>query len=192
MPSGEVVWRNAETRVAHGHESSAGGRYDGGVVDRPPPERQPGEVRPPVSSGHLDHPPSQRYLQAAPGPDSPGGVPRAVAAALGVGALGATAIAGLGEVVGIGAGLVAVAALIGWLVAASLRMAGPALGRRPRQTLAIAIALAAVVVGQVGLWLISTSEGSVVDPLTYLGAVFGFLVPAELVVAAAVAWRTAR
>lgn len=63
---------------------------------------------------------------------------------------------------------------------------------RPRSTLrviAIVLAVAAVVVGAVGGWLIALDEGGALGLLDYLWAVTGLLVPVEALVAAlAAAW----
>jgi hypothetical protein len=58
--------------------------------------------------------------------------------------------------------------------------------------LAVGLALGAVVLGQVGLWLYARTEGGVLGPLEYLGETFGLLVPLELAAASIAAWLTAR
>jgi hypothetical protein len=57
-----------------------------------------------------------------------------------------------------------------------------------RRSLAGLIALAGVALGQVGIWLIARSEGGTLGLLDYLAEAFGLLVPAELLLAAVIAW----
>lgn len=103
---------------------------------------------------------------------------------------GALAITILGGLLEVGIGLLAVAGAIGWLVGVALRT-DEAGARRSIPVRAIAIAIAAVLVGQLGLWVLGRLEGGVLDPLTYLADVFGPIVVGQLVVAAvAAAWAT--
>ncbi len=145
------------------------------------PENPPGERR-------LPHPPSDRYRSAAPDlapdpirADSPrrGGPAAGAVAAL----AGAAAIAILGGVATMTAGLVVVAAATGWAVGAL--QSGR---RRP----AVALALAAVALGQVGLWAFALAQGGVLGPLDLLWQVYGGLVPVEFAAAAVLAWIAAR
>lgn len=101
---------------------------------------------------------------------------------------GAAAIVVLGGLLAVSAGLVAVAALIGWLTGAALRPT--AAGRRA--ALAVALAVGAVGLGQLGLWGFAWLEGGRLGPLDYLAQTFGVLVPAEVAAAALVAWASAR
>jgi hypothetical protein len=125
-------------------------------------------------------------------PRAADGWARAVTMAAAISLGGAVAIAVLGEVVGVGVGLVVAAAVIGWLIGASLRTAGAALTGRARVVVALALAVTSVLVGQLGLWLITLAEGSVLGPIPYLSAVFGLLVPLEIVAALVAGFRTAR
>jgi hypothetical protein len=93
----------------------------------------------------------------------------------------------VGGVLGLVAGQIAIAGFTGWLVASALGPRAP--GRRAR---AVAIALAGVAIGLLGLWLIARAQGGVMDPVTYLAQVWGLLVPVELAVAAIAAAITAR
>jgi hypothetical protein len=89
--------------------------------------------------------------------------------------------------------LPALAAIIGWATAWALRIGGGATiaaGRRP--WLAVALALASIVLGQIGLWLYGWTEGGVLPLVDYLGEVFGPLVPAQAIIAVVVAWVAAR
>ena len=145
------------------------------------PANPPGERR-------LSHPPSDRYATAAPA-GAPGSVPEmtapgrhpafAVIAAL----AGAAAMTVLGGVLTVTAGLVVVAAATGWLV-------GTLLPGRVRA--AVLAALAAIALGQLGLWLYAQSEGGVLGPLDLLWQVYGGLVPLEFLGAVVLAWIAAR
>ena len=162
-------------------------------MDDPPSTEDPGERRP---GRTLERPPSERYREAeavetaeeaTSSPPTARAVAFAVLAAIG----GAVAIAIAGEILKITAGLVVVAGVLGWVVAAVLASAladNPSLGRGGRRVMAVMIALLGVGLGQVGLWLIARNEGGVLSFIDYLAEVFGFLVPAELALAAVVAW----
>jgi hypothetical protein len=161
-------------------------------VDDDRPSELPGERRP---ERQLDRPPSERYREAQPVPTEATrpagrfGVGGAFLAAL----AGAVAIALGGGLVTITAGLLVIAAVLGWIVAVlvSLSAEGPA-GRTRRRSIAAVIAVGGVVLGQLGLWLIAREEGGTLGILDYLAEVFGVLVPLEFVFAGGVAWwRTA-
>jgi hypothetical protein len=127
------------------------------------PTRQPGD-RPP----RLDRPPGDRY-QPSP---APAGVEADAArldavlvpAALVVG--GAVGFVVLGGILAVTAGLVIVAAFLGWL---SGRLVSP-------PSRAAAIGLLVVVIGFIAIWLFGRMEGGVLDPITYLDEVEGPLV----------------
>lgn len=104
---------------------------------------------------------------------------------------GAIVIAVGGGLVTITAGLLVVAAIVGWVVAVALMLGAgvvPGIDRGGRRWTAAVIAVAGVALGQVGLWLIARGEGGTLGVIDYLGETFGVLVPAELLIAAAVAW----
>lgn len=128
------------------------------------PTPQPGEQRP-----VLDRPPSDRY---GPPPDeTPDGSgmrtdPALVAGALIVG--GGIAFVVLGGILLVTGGLVAAAAFLGWLTGRLVSPPGSA----------AAVALAAVVVGLLSIWLYGRFEGGVLDPITYLLEVEGPVVVA--------------
>ena len=110
-----------------------------------------------------------------------------------VGIVGAVVIIVLGGVFAVSAGLIVAAAAIGWAVAVAERVgARERLTRSARVRLAVGLALAAIALGQLGLWLYARAEGGVLPPLDYLDQVFGFLVPAEFTAAAILAWVRAR
>lgn len=144
------------------------------------PTNPPGERR-------LSHPPSDRYRNGAAhlGLDSTPAAPKRRGLAFGAiaGLAGAAAIIVLGGLLTVTAGLVVVAAATGWIV-------GAALPGRIRT--AVALALAAVALGQLGLWAYALSEGGVLGPLDLLWQVYGGLVPLEFLAAAILAWIGSR
>lgn len=147
-----------------------------------PTEQEPGERR------RLDRPPSGRFAPPADPVQSdaaavvkPGPTDRAVRAAA-VGLAGVAAFVVLGGPLSVTAGLVAVAAVVGWLE-------GLVLGSTLR---AVGLAVGTVAVGLVGIWFFAQSEGGALGLVDYLAQVQGVLVPVELVVAGAVAAGSAR
>jgi hypothetical protein len=153
-----------------------------------PPE-SPGERR-------LARPPSERYRAPEPAPGdggrtvSPG---RGLLLGAGTALLLALAITVAGEILLITAGLLAVAAIGGWVVALAVRTgAGSTMPRPRRVAAAVGLALAGVLLGQLGLWWYADLQGGALDPLAYLAEVHGFLVPLELLAAAVAAWVAAR
>jgi hypothetical protein len=145
----------------------------------------------------LARPPSDRYRVAetelSPTPDPAASRARGVAFAAVASLAGAAAITILGGVLAVSAGLLVVAATTGWAVAIGLRVgAGGQLTRGGRVRLALTLTIAAIALGQAGLWVYARSEGGVLAPLDYLWEVFGALVPVQIVAASVVAWITAR
>lgn len=129
----------------------------------------------------------------APATSTAGSIPRAIALATVAGIVGAAATLVLGGMLAITAGLLVVAAATGWAVAAAVRVgAGTALTRTARRWTALALAVDAVILGQLGLWLYARIEGGVLSLPDYLGQTFGFLVPLQFAAAMLVAWWTAR
>ena len=63
---------------------------------------------------------------------------------------------------------------------------------RSRVVIAVAIAIGAVVLAQLGLWQYGLTEGGVLSFFDYLSEVYGPLVPVEIAAAAALAWLAAR
>jgi len=155
---------------------------------QPTQPTQPGERR-------LSRPPSERYRATEIEPDDPPsaasparGVAIAVVVAIVVGGL----ITVLGGIVLVTAGLVVVAAAGGWAVALAIRIgAGATIPRQRRRAIAFGLAVSAVVIGQVGLWLFARTEGGVLPLVDYLAQTFGILVPLQAVAAViAAAWTT--
>jgi hypothetical protein len=150
-------------------------RYDS-VVDDDQPANEPGERR-------LARPPSDRYRPTVSGSDESSSV----------GLLGAAAITLAGGLVTITAGLLVVAAVVGWAVAVAVAYgAGASLTGRTRTLISVLTALISVGLGQVGLWLLARGEGGVLPLIDYLGETFGILVPLQLAIAGLVAWVRSR
>ena len=109
------------------------------------------------------------------------------------GIAGAAATTILGGVLTVTAGLLVAAAATGWAVGMGVRFgAGPHLTRGSRVRAATALALAAIALAQLGLWVYARSEGGVLAPLDYLWEVYGGLVPLEFVAASIAAWIATR
>lgn len=151
----------------------------------PPPS--PGERR-------LDRPPSDRYRHPEPAAEQASEVPaRGIALAAVVAIAGGVAIVLAVALFDMTAGLLVIAAILGWYTAVGLRAGGAGgLSRRRRTILAIVLALGGVALGQVGVWLLGREEGGVLGLTDYLGEVFGILVPAQFAVAAVAAWLASR
>lgn len=142
------------------------------------PTNPPGERR-------LPRPPSDRYRSRPPEPEPAAPQAAARGPVLGVVAAiaGAAAITVLGGIATVTAGLVVVAAATGWATGAVLP---------GRSRAAVALALAGVALGQLGLWAYARSQGGVLGPLDLLWEVYGGLVPLEFAAAAILAWIAAR
>jgi hypothetical protein len=122
---------------------------------------------------------------------APPPVARAIVVAFLAAIVGGVAIAVGGGILTITAGLLVVAAVVGWVVGAVFTLAlgpTPPGGRAIRRSFAAVIAVLGVVLGQVGLWLIAREEGGTLAIGDYLAEVFGWLVAAEIALAAAFAW----
>lgn len=148
----------------------------------------------------LDRPPGDRYAggkaaePAASDGAASGAVPaRGIAWAALVAIAGAALIVLLGGPLAVSLGLLVAAAVIGRYVALALAAgARTTVTGSPRRVVATSLAVGGVLLGQLGLWLFARSEGGVLGLVDYLGQTFGWLVPAQLLVAAIVAWLTAR
>jgi uncharacterized membrane protein YidH (DUF202 family) len=143
----------------------------------------------------LDRAPGERYQDTtttATGGQSSGPA-RGVAWAVLVGIAGAALIVAFGGVLGVSLGLVVLAVVIGRFVTlALLAGSGTTIPPGARTRVAVAIAVLAILLGQLGIWLYARSEGGVLGLLDYLVQAFGWLVPAQLAVAALVAGWTSR
>lgn len=158
------------------------------------PDRKDGGER------RLARPPADRYRTAAPaaeaGTDDKADVDGSLGRAVASGALTGLVLAGLITVLGgvllITAGLIAVAGLGGWAIAVAVRAGGlDAVAPSRRRALAVGLAVAAVLAGQLGLWLFARYEGGVLGPVDYLAETFELLVPLQFLAATAAAWLAA-
>jgi hypothetical protein len=148
----------------------------------------------------LERPPGDRYRSPSPNTPDPGDLrttraspARGTALAVVVGVGGAILAALLEGALALTLGLLVVAALIGRFVALALRAgAGDTLPARQRLAVALAVALGAVALAQLGIWLYARSEGGALGVVDYLAQTFGPLVPLQFVVAGAAAWWSAR
>lgn len=150
----------------------------------------------------LERPPADRFTTpagtapagTAPGEPAAAGSPgRGLASAAAAAAVGAAALIVLAGVFAVSAGLVVVAAVLGRFVALALRAGSRGtIAGRARVGSAVALSVAAVVVAQLGIWLYARSEGGALGLADYLGQTFGWLVPLQVIVAAATTWWSGR
>jgi hypothetical protein len=116
-----------------------------------------------------------------------GGVGGAELRAIGVAVIGAALLVVLGGLVGTTSGLLFVAGVTGGLV--GLIGAGSARPKSWVRRFSIALAVAVVVLGAVGAWLVGLAQGGDLGLFDFLWATSGLLVPAELLAAIlAAAW----
>ena len=166
----------------------------------PPPDATPATPSP--GERRLARPPSDRYREAEAAAtaaeadasvDPAASVARGVALAAAVAISGAAAIVFLGGVLAFTEVLLVVAGFTGGGIGIALRWgAGTHLAGRRRVGIAVALALGAVALGQLGLWQYGRTEGGVLGPLDYLGQVYGPLVLVEFAAAGVLAWLAAR
>lgn len=99
----------------------------------------------------------------------------------------------LGGPLSLSAGLAVVALFVGRLVGAMVKVgAGRTLSSPARVSLATALSLLGIAIGQLGIWIFGRSEGGALDLPTYLVTTFGPLVPLEFMIATLSAWWSAR
>jgi hypothetical protein len=152
----------------------------------------PGERR-------LARPPSERFV-APPAPettateiDTHGSAGRALAFGAIAAAAGAVLAVVLGGPLALSAGLLVLWATAGYLVGHAVRIGGAAVTTAStRKALAIAVALAAVALAQVGLWWYASTQGGVLPLLDFLVQTYGVLIPLQAILAAALAWWSSR
>ena len=148
----------------------------------------------------LARPPSDRYRGEAAeevaedAPTDEGASPaRGIAYGVVAAIIGALVILFLGGVMTLSAGLLVVAAVVGRAVGqATVVGSGTTIEPRRRRWVSVSLAVGGVILGQVAIWLYARTEGGVLTLPDYLGQTFGILVPAELVLAAIVAWWSGR
>jgi hypothetical protein len=158
--------------------------------------REPGE-RP--NRTPLDRAPGERYRDAmAPDADveatpASSGPARGIAWASLVGIVGVALIVAFGGPLAVTVGLLVLAVVIGRFVTlALLAGGGTSLPPARRTAIAVGIAVAAILLGQLGIGLYAGSQAGVPGLLDYLGQAFGWLVPLQVAVAALVAGWTSR
>jgi len=124
------------------------------------PANPPGDRRP-----VLDRPPGDRYVARTPDGPTAAGSPISDAILVPIALVLGTAIVFvvLGGLFAVTAGLVIVAAFVGWLTG---RLVSP-------PSRAAIVAFAAVAFGLLAIWLFGRIEGGVLDPLAYLVEVEG-------------------
>jgi hypothetical protein len=148
------------------------------------PRPEPGEPRPEPGERRqrLDRPPGERYATAAADADAGAGADLRWAP-VAVVLVGAILYTILGGILTITAGLVVLAAFIGWLI-------GKLISPPVRAAL---VGLVAVVAGLLGIWLFGRIEGGVLDPIAYLDEVQGWpLVVGQLLAGAGLAAAASR
>ena len=165
----------------------------GMATSEPGEPGEPRDTRAGRSARRLEQAPSARY--ATPDRGAPGTSRASLVGPLAQAGIAATVGAGLlflvGAVVASTAGLVFVSgvmgAAIGLLLARATVTTGEhagALSRGALLWLAIGIAVGAVVVADVAIWLNARGEGGTLGLLDYLLETFGLFVPGELFMAA--------
>jgi hypothetical protein len=122
------------------------------------PANEPGDRRP-----LLDRPPSDRYVARTPEAAASAGRLDALLVPLAIVIGASAAFVILGGILTVTAGLVILAAFLGWLTGHLVSPPG----------LAAIVALVAVVAGFLAIWLFGRVEGGVLDPIAYLAEVEG-------------------
>jgi hypothetical protein len=151
---------------------------------------------PPPGERRLERPPSDRYAEvtdattaAAEGRGSGGSVLRGILLADVVAVVGAFVTVVLGGVVALSAGLLVVAAAVGYATGLALAFgAGSSIDRPTRPWVAVILAALGFLLGQVGLWWYASNEGGVLPLLDYLWQTFGVLVPVQALLAVGFAY----
>jgi hypothetical protein len=120
---------------------------------------------------------------------------------LATGGLGALAVVVVYGILATTLGLLAIAGATGFLVGLPWRAraepantGSPLTGGSPRSPVAVAVAIsvAAMVLGMIGGWAVSLTQGGIAGPLEYIGQTLGLLVLAVPLVAGAAAWLGSR
>ena len=149
--------------------------------------------RPP--QGVLERAPGERFAEpdAAATAADPRTPARGVLLAVLAGVAGAVLTVILAGPMAVSVGLLIASLLTGRFVAEGLRLgAGATIPGGRRAWIAVAVAVASVACAQLGIWAFARFEGGVLSPLDYLAQTFGPLVPLQVLVAALVAWWSAR
>ena len=152
--------------------------------------REPGEQRPAdpnEATRRLERAPGERYASPKTEAERRPSLLRGLAIALLVAIGGAVVMAFLAGQLAISSGLLVIAVAIGRFVGLAIRTARRAIRPGSARIIALVIAVSAVVLAQVGIWLYARSEGGVLGFLDYLGETFGPLVLLEVLLAAVIA-----
>ena len=157
---------------------------------------------PPPGERRLARPPSDRYAEPGDtamvdldglGGGSDGSVLRGILLADVVAVIGAFVTVLLGGVAALSAGLLVVAAAVGYAIGMALAFgAGASIDRPTRPWVAVILAALGFLIGQVGLWWYASTEGGVLPLLDYLWQTFGVLVPIQALLAVGFAYWGAR
>ena len=130
----------------------------------------------------LERAPGERYQPARSNRATSDEVFGGIRGPITVAVLGVLVFVVLGGVLGITAGLVVVAGILGWLTGL--------LVRPPWR--AAAVAAGVVVAGLLGIWLFGRWEGGVLNPIDYLAEVHGLAAPLDILAAAGMAAAASR
>jgi hypothetical protein len=155
-PVRTAPWRAAASRYDDVVTTPAGEPGD----RRPPREPQPGDRQ------LLERPPSDRYAARTPAVDTDAGRLDAILVPVAIVIGGAVVFVIAGGILTVTAGLVIIAAFLGWLTGHLVSPPGRA----------AFVALVAVVAGFLAIWLFGRIEGGVLDPIAYLLEVEGPIV----------------
>jgi hypothetical protein len=163
---------------------------------------------PPPGERRLERPPSDRYATAGDatgdaavtdaavgdaGATPTGSASRGLLFAAVVAVIGALITVLLGGVVSLSAGLLVVAAAVGYAIGLALAYgAGSSIDRPTRPWVAVIVAALGFLLGQAGLWWYASTEGGVLGPMDYLWQTFGVLVPIQALLAVGSAYWGAR
>jgi hypothetical protein len=150
---------------------------------------EPGERRPPDhvdAARRLERPPGERY-ERPPTEAAQTSARSGIAIAVAVAVAGVILMVLLAGQLAVSSGLLVVAVAMGRFVGLGLRTARGALSPARARTLALVIAIGAIVLAQIGIWLYARSEGGVLELADYLGETFGPLVPLEVALAGVIA-----
>jgi hypothetical protein len=164
------------------------GRGDpSGLVGPEPGDRRPARL--------LDAPPSHRYTRMpgtdAEADDQPSEL-RGIVLAILVAAFCGLILVVLGGAFDFTAGLIVVAFFLGRLTATAMKLgAGSTISGARILAASVGIALAGVVLAQLGLWVWARWEGGSLDPVDFLAQTYGVLVILELLLAGGAAWLKA-
>lgn len=171
------------------------------MMETPEPgDRRPADTGTPVAAAPaakptrtpLEQAPGERYRRGDGEAASTSTAAVALRGAV-VGLVGAAVLVLLGGPFSLSVGLLVIAGAIGWAIGRAVSSpTGPAASSATRRAIAALLAVASVLLAQVGLWLFARSQGGALGPIDYLVQARGVVVPLEVAIAVLLAWRTAR